>query len=254
MNNLQQIYSDDDLLVINKPAGLVVTPADTTKDVKTLSDILITDYQIKLDRGGIVHRLDKNTSGLLVVAKTQKSLEALQLQFKERMVKKEYIALVHGSLNKEETVEGSIERNPKNRERFIVLEGGKEAETKFVPTQHLIMDQNTLERIFAGFNKIQFKKMVNLQYDKFTLLRCFPLTGRTHQIRVHLKHINFPIVGDEKYVGRRLSRLDFRWCKRQFLHAAKLEFYHPKDGRKMSFECEIPADLKEVLENLKQLS
>lgn len=253
MDNLQIIYQDEDILVINKPPGLVVTPADTVKDTQTLSDILISEFQIKLDRGGVVHRLDKNTSGLLVVAKNQKSLEALQLQFKERMVKKEYLALVHGTLSAEQTVKGSIERNPKNRERFIVLDGGKEAETKFVPEIHLVMEPEVLEQIFAGFNKIQFKKMINLQYDKFTLVRCFPLTGRTHQIRVHLKHINFPIVGDEKYVGRRLSRLDFRWCGRQFLHAAKLEFYHPKDGRRMSFECGLPADLLEVLKNLKQI-
>jgi 23S rRNA pseudouridine1911/1915/1917 synthase len=253
MDQIQVIFEDEYLLIVNKPPGLVVTSSDTIKEEQTLSDILISKFHISLDRGGVVHRLDKNTSGLLVVAKKQEVLEAIQLQFKERMVKKEYIALVHGFLQKEETVKGSIDRNPKNRERFVVLEGGKAAETKFVPEKHLVMDQETLEQIFSGFNKIQLRKMNNLKYSEFTFVRAFPLTGRTHQIRVHLKYLGFPIVGDEKYVGRRLSRLDFRWCRRQFLHAAKLEFYHPSDGRKLRFECAIPEDLQKVLSYLKPI-
>jgi 23S rRNA pseudouridine1911/1915/1917 synthase len=254
MDKIQVIYEDEYLLVVNKPPGLIVTPSDTIKEEQTLSDILTSDFHISLDRGGVVHRLDKNTSGLLVVAKKQDVLEALQLQFKERMVKKEYVALVHGFLSKEEVVKGSIDRNPRNRERFVVIDGGKEAETKFSPQNHFLMQQETLEQIFSGFNKIQLRKMNNLKYNEFSLVRCFPLTGRTHQIRVHLKHLGFPIVGDEKYVGRRLSRLDYRWCKRQFLHAAKLEFYHPQDGMRMSFESPVPSDLEEVLSNLKPVS
>ncbi len=128
--DLQVIFEDSQLMVIDKPAGLVVTPAETHRE-DTLSDILIKDFGINLDRGGVVHRLDKDTSGLLVITKTQSTLENLQLQFKERMVKKEYIALVHGFLEKEQVVRGAIERNPRNREKCAVSERGKEAETDF---------------------------------------------------------------------------------------------------------------------------
>jgi 23S rRNA pseudouridine1911/1915/1917 synthase len=244
------LFEDDYLMVIDKPPGLVVTPADSVK-VETLSDILQRDYEIKIDRGGVVHRLDKDTSGLLLVAKTQESLEQLQFQFKERMVKKEYVALSHGHLDSEEIVSGSIIRNPKNREKFIVSEDGKEAETKFVPIKKYELKAEKMEELFTSqFNKIQRKKLERTEYGKFTLIRCYPLTGRTHQIRVHLKYLGFPIVGDEKYAGRKTARLDGRWCKRQFLHAAKISFYHPQTGKQLSFESSLSADLVNVLENL----
>ncbi len=246
------LFQDDSLMVIDKPAGLVVTPADSVK-VETLSDILIRDYGIKVDRGGVVHRLDKDTSGLLLIAKTEAALAQLQFQFKERMVKKEYLALSHGFLDKEEIVSGSIERNPKSREKFIVLEGGKEAETKFIPGQKYVLKPEKMEELFTSqFNKIQRKKLERSNYGDFTLIRAYPLTGRTHQIRVHLKYLGFPIVGDAKYAGRKTARLDGRWCRRQFLHAAKISFYHPVSGKSMSFEAELPEDLREVLNNLNE--
>lgn len=249
MDKLKVLFEDDQILVLDKAAGIVVTPADTIQD-ETISDILISDFKINLDRGGIVHRLDKDTSGVLIVAKTQEALENLQAQFKERVVKKQYIALAHGTLEKEEVVGGSIARNPGDREKFIVVdsyEDSKEAETRFVPDKKLEMKQEKLEEIFEGFNKIQMRKINSSNYQYFTLINCFPLTGRTHQIRVHLKHIGFPIVSDEKYGGRKTVRLDRRWCPRQFLHAAKLEINHPNSGERMSFESPLPSDLAQAL-------
>lgn len=251
MASLKILFEDDQILVIDKAAGIVVTPADTIQD-QTISDILINEYKINLDRGGVVHRLDKDTSGVLIVAKTQQSLEALQAQFKERVVKKQYIALVHGELTYEQIVTGSIARNPGNREKFIVLEDddSKPAETKFVPEKLLVMSSSFIEDIFSGFSKIQLRKLRNMNYERFTLVNCFPLTGRTHQIRVHLKHLGFPIVSDEKYGGRKTVRLDRRWCPRQFLHAFHLELDHPKTGERLEFESPLPEDLKAALTNL----
>ena len=126
------IFEDEDLLVVNKPPGLVVDPADTVTE-ETLADILQKDFHIPLLRGGIVHRLDKDTSGILLVAKTQEVLENLQAQFKNRTVQKQYLALVHGQIEKGGKVEGSIGRNPKNREKFGVVLEGKEAVTEYEP-------------------------------------------------------------------------------------------------------------------------
>lgn len=252
--NLTVIYEDEHILVIDKAAGIVVTPADTIQD-ETISDILINEFKINLDRGGVVHRLDKDTSGVLIVAKTQEALENLQTQFKERVVKKQYIALVHGTLEKEEVVGGAITRNPGDREKFIVVESSedsKDAETKFVPAKSLEMSQKKIEEVFEGFNKIQMRKIYASNYQYFTLMNCFPLTGRTHQIRVHLKHIGFPIVSDEKYGGRKTVRLDRRWCARQFLHAAKLEINHPSTGERLTFESPLPEDLKNALSLLNE--
>lgn len=248
MSKLKVLFEDNQILVLDKDAGIVVTPAETIQS-ETISDILINDFKINLDRGGIVHRLDKDTSGVLIVAKTQKALENLLSQFKERVVKKQYLALVHGTFGNEQTVKGAIARNPGNREKFIVLEDddSKEAETRFIPTKHLLMDEKTLETVFEGFNKIQLRKIHSSGYLNFTLVDCFPFTGRTHQIRVHLKHIGFPIVSDEKYGGRKTVRLDRRWCPRQFLHAAKLEINHPETGERSEFESPLPEDLKKAL-------
>src|SRR5260221_11551707 len=123
------LFQDDSLMVINKPPGLVVDSSESQK-AGTLQEILEKEFGIKVERGGIVHRLDKDTSGLMIIAKTREALETLQQQFKERMVKKEYLALAHGWMEKEEVVSGAIGRNPRNRQKFTVLDEGKEAETK----------------------------------------------------------------------------------------------------------------------------
>ncbi len=247
--HLKIFYSDDSLMVIEKPAGLVVDPSSTQKQ-NTLAQILTEDYNISLDRGGIAHRLDKDTSGLMIIAKTQKALENLQSQFKDRVVKKEYLALVHGKLTEKGVVQGSIGRNPGNREKFTVLEDGKQAVTGYEPIKNLRLSDDNLHNIFEGFNKIQFKKLITINYNQFTLVRCFPETGRTHQIRVHLKHIGNPIVSDDKYGGKKVVRLDRRWCSRQFLHAAKINFKHPETNESLEFESELPEDLEQALKNL----
>ncbi len=252
-------YEDDFLLVIDKPPGLVVTTSETSKE-PTLEDILKTDFGIKIDRGGIVHRLDKDTSGLLVVAKTDEVLANLQNQFKTRTVKKEYLCLVHGEVKEKVKVDAAILRHPGDRERFTTLDqlkfgkeglNAREAVTEFEPVQHLVISDQRLVELFPGFTKNQYRKLYTIQYTLFTLLKCHPLTGRTHQIRVHLKYLGHPIVGDDKYGGRKAVRLDHRFCSRQFLHAAKLEFDHPKTGERMEFESPLPEDLQEVLDKLK---
>lgn len=249
---LKIIFEDENLMVLDKPPGVVVDKSNT-QTTDTLEDILQKEYGIKLERGGIVHRLDKDTSGVMLVAKTQKALENLQAQFKERKTKKEYLALVHGLVERSGVVEGNIGRNPVNREKFTVIsEGGdsipterwKEAVTEYEPMERLQFTGARLHEIFHGFNKIQIRKLDRMKYNEFTLLRCFPKTGRTHQIRVHLKYIGHPIVSDEAYVGRKMYRLDKRWCPRQFLHAKRIGFFHPRSGEWMEVESELQEDLQ----------
>lgn len=251
-NDLQITYQDTDVMVIEKQANQVVDKSNTQIE-NTIEDILKLKYSINLARSGIVHRLDKDTSGLLLVAKTPKALENLTLQFKNREVKKEYTCLVHGFIEDEGVVEGGIERNPLNREKFIVSESGKEAITRYQPIKLLVMSDMSIENIYADYSKIQLKKLQTMNYKQFTLLKCFPQTGRTHQIRVHLKHINHPIVSDDKYGGRKINRLDHRWCSRQFLHACKIEFKHPASGDTMIFESVLPDDLQKALSKLEQV-
>ncbi len=249
-HKINVIYQDDNLLVLDKPPGLVVDLAESVK-AETLVDILRREYGIGLERAGIVHRLDKDTSGIILVAKTIEALESLQSQFKERLIRKQYLALSHGVITTSGTVVGSIGRNPGNREKFIVLPEGKEATTEYEPIESLVMSSEHIEKIFAGFNKIQLRKLRTTNYELFTLLRCKPKTGRTHQIRVHLKYINHAIVSDEKYAGRKIGRLDKRWCPRIFLHAEKIGFKHPVSGEWMELKSPLPEDLKKALDNFK---
>ncbi len=253
------IFSDDSLMVLDKPPGLTVTSSETEKS-PTLQDILRDKFSLDLERAGIVHRLDKDTSGLLVVGKTAEMVEKLQTQFKERRVLKEYMALVHGLLEKEGRVEGAIIRNPRDREKFIVISEKEKAEsgegrgavTEYAPLKHLQMNEEQIRVIFFDYSKLQLRKLLTTHYSLFTLLSCHPLTGRTHQIRVHLKYIGHPIVGDGKYGGRKTTRLDHRWCPRQFLHAARIEFTHPQSGERMKFESKLPEDLETVLSKLSE--
>lgn len=256
------IYQDDDILVLEKPPGLVTTSSET-QIIPSLQDILSTEFGIKIERSGIVHRLDKDTSGLLVVAKNIDALEALQAQFKDRTVSKEYLALVHGRVEKAGKAEGAIIRNPGDREKFIVLASqpckagpceAKPAVTEYEPIQRLAFSDQRLVELFTDFSKIQIRKLYATRYTLFTLLKCHPLTGRTHQIRVHLKYLGFPIVGDDKYGGRKTVRLDHRWCGRQFLHAAHLEFNHPQTKERMVFDSKLPGDLQKALENLEKIN
>ena len=222
------VFEDNKLLVLNKPAGLVVNRAETVKQ-PTLQDWLEENYQFSLAhsriyRSGIVHRLDKETSGLLVVAKTKKAFENLQQQFKERQVKKTYLALVHGRVEpKNGVVRAPINRSPFDRKKFGVFLGGREAKTRYSVIRYYNIDRGT-----------------------FSLLELKPKTGRTHQLRVHLKYLGHPIVADEKYAGRKRARQDRTWCPRQFLHASSLGFNDPESNRELSFSSSLPANLKVI--------
>ena len=223
------IFEDESILVLDKPSGWITNDASTTTTQPVIQTWLRENLKYLLvgdrdRRDGIVHRLDKETSGLLVVAKTIPAFENLQSQFKERKVAKTYIALAHGEvIPKEGNIEASVGRLPWRRQRFGVLPGGREAVTNYKVLKTLSKDN-----------------------EKFSLVELYPKTGRTHQIRIHLKFIGHPIVGDNFYAGRKTSRDDRLWCPRLFLHAAKISFFHPETGKELTFESELPKDLNLV--------
>jgi len=250
VNQPEVIYEDDALLVIGKPAGMVVNRADTTEVGKTLQDWVesytpgvfrpsgtftpgVDIEETFRQRSGIAHRLDKETSGAMLIGKTPVALAELMRQFKARETKKEYIALAHGIIEpKENTINLPIGRNQYNRHKFQVDVFGKNAITRYL-----------VEKSFMGVEGYQ---------DGFTLVHCFPKTGRTHQIRVHMAQIGNPLVGDELYGGRKRVEHDRVWCVRHFLHAAKLTFTHPITSLSMTLEAALPEDLVAALEWLKQ--
>ncbi len=248
---LKVLFEDSDLLVIDKPPGLVSTPAESEKGL-TLADYLTDQFKIELDRGGLVHRLDKDTSGVIVAARNLDSFENLQAQFKDKTIQKTYTALVHGQTDSTGQVEGPIGRNPGDREKFIVTPEGKEATTDYKTLKFINLSEDKIRSIFDEFNKIQLQKLFRSDYGQFSLIECFPKTGRTHQIRVHLKHINHSIVGDSKYGGRKIVRLDHRFCPRQFLHASRIELIHPRTGQKLVVESPLAEDLKNSLAIIEQ--
>ena len=215
------IFEDNDLLVINKPVGWIVNDAETTKGQQTVQGWLQDRGLPNIgDRYGIVHRLDKETSGILLIAKTQEAFTELQRQFKSREVEKVYLAVVHGKVTPESgEINAPIARNPFNRMRFGVFPGGREAITRY--------------HVISNFQS----PISNLQ-----LLEVHPLTGRTHQIRVHLKHIGYPIVGDDLYGGRKNLQEDRKRTPRMLLHAHKISFFHPVSHQKLSFEAPIPQE------------
>ncbi len=242
MRQPEIIFEDEALLVIGKPAGMVVNRADTTEVGKTLQDwveqrkqwmgdrVQGTEEEQKtfIDRSGIAHRLDKETSGAMLIGKTPASLAELMRQFKARETVKEYIALTHGMIDpKENSINLPIGRNTFNRHKFQIDVFGKSALTRY-----------QVEKYFVGDAEYQ---------DGFTLVHCFPKTGRTHQIRVHMAQIGNPLVGDELYGGRKRVERDRTWCSRHFLHAAKLTFYHPVTGEQMTCAATLPDDLVAAL-------
>jgi len=224
------VYEDDTLVVVNKPAGLVVHPAAGTPS-GTLANALAFHFQQLPARGvrpGIVHRLDRDTSGLIVVAKTEAALENLSDQFRDRTVFKSYVALVHGRMSPDSgKIDQPLARDRSNRTRMAVVRGGRNALTLY---------------------------RVRRSFDRFTLLDVELKTGRTHQIRVHLAWLKHPVVGDETYGGGRDNtiqdpklRAHVRNLKRHFLHAEKLSFTHPKTGEVVKFESPLPAELSALL-------
>jgi 23S rRNA pseudouridine1911/1915/1917 synthase len=229
------VYEDTALIVVNKPAGLVVHPAAGAPS-GTLANALAYHFQQLPDTGtgvrpGIVHRLDRDTSGLLVVAKTEAALEDLSGQFRDRTVFKSYVALVHGRLPASSgRVDQPIARDPTNRTRMAVVRAGRSALTLY---------------------------RVRRSFERFTLLDVELKTGRTHQIRVHLAWLKHPVVGDETYGGGRDNtiqdprlRTRVRNLGRQFLHAEKLGFIHPETREPMKFETPLPSELSEVLASI----
>ena len=231
---LEIVFEDDHVIVINKPAGLVVHPAAGIHS-GTLANALAYHFQQLSNAGsirpGIVHRLDKDTSGLLVVAKTESDHENLADQFRAREVFKSYVALVYGVVKQESgRIEQPIARDPRNRTRMAIVAGGRGALSLY---------------------------RVRRSYNAFTLLDVELKTGRTHQIRVHLSWLKHPVVGDELYGGGRDNnvqdvqlRAQIRKLKRQFLHAEQLGFRHPYTGEQMRFVAPLPAELTHLLEKL----
>lgn len=229
---LAVVYEDEALLVVDKPAGMVVHPAPGHQG-GTLVNALLAHYP-DLAAGsegwpGIVHRLDRDTSGLLLVAREEKVRLALQRQFKARRVRKAYLALLDGCLQPAwGRIEAPLGRDPRRRQRFAVVPGGREAVTAY----------RVLER---------FTRQTGPSAGDYTLVEAEPKTGRTHQIRVHFASIGHPVVGDRVY-GRRRTPLP---VPRQFLHAWRLEFTHPLDGQRIELEAPLPADLGAVLDLLR---
>lgn len=228
------LYEDESLLVINKPAGIVVNRADSVKD-ETIQDwsakrLHLAEEQIPGDdfisRAGIAHRIDRETTGILLIAKNPESFAELQRQFKEREVKKTYCAIVHGTLVPTDgQVDAPIGRLPWNRQHFGIIPGGKEALTVY----------HAVRSFFVGD-------------EALTLVELYPHTGRTHQIRVHMKYINHPLLGDYLYAGRKTSRDDRLWAERVMLHAFKISFTHPKTKKPLELEAPMPDDMNRVLE------
>jgi 23S rRNA-/tRNA-specific pseudouridylate synthase len=292
------IFEDNDIFVLNKPSGMTVNSADTTKDEMTVQGWLeehklvilsphpvilndsegshsISKFSIERDsqndnknvttektynivdefnnRGGIVHRLDKETSGALIVAKNAKSFGALKEQFMSRIVRKTYLALAHGKIVPEEgEINAPIGRQEFNRMRFGVVAGGREAVTEY----KVVMYYHVIPNLFRDLPNNR-KMLKRVQHDNqkndsvFSLVELHPKTGRTHQIRVHLKYINHPIVSDPLYLGRKEGREDRKHLNRLFLHASSITFTHPTTQKEMHIECPLPQELKEFVDKLR---
>jgi len=216
------VFEDADLIVIDKPVGLIVHPGAGNPDRTLLNGLLAHSPALRnVPRAGIVHRLDKDTSGLLVVAKNLTAQARLAEQLAARTVKRTYLAVVHGEPPARGTIDEPIDRDPRVRTRMAVIAGGREARTNY----------RVLE-----------------QFAKAALLECRLETGRTHQIRVHLQHIKCPIVGDTVYRRGARAGVDF---PRQALHAAALELVHPRSGKSKSWSAPLPADMKKLLAALR---
>ncbi len=217
------VHQDPDLIVINKPAGLVVHPGAGNPEGTLMNGLLAHAPELRqVPRAGIVHRLDKDTSGLLVVAGNVSAQANLAAQLAARTVKRRYLALVQGDPPGSGTIDAPIGRDPKLRTRMMVSQRGKEARTRY----------RVLER-----------------FGHCALVECSLDTGRTHQIRVHFQHIRHPLVGDPVY--RRGTRHAVAF-PRQALHAAELELVHPRSGKRVGWSAPLPADMKQLLARLQR--
>ncbi len=222
--NIEIIYEDDDVAVVYKPEGMVVHPANGNNEGTLVNGLLyemdINDTINDVKRPGIVHRIDKDTSGLLMIAKNDLALKSLSAQLKEHSCNRLYVALVYGEIAENKgRIDAPIGRDPLDRKKMAVVAGGKEAVTNF----------RVLER-FKGF----------------TLIECKLETGRTHQIRVHMKYIGHPLVGDKVYGPKRVIGETG-----QFLHAKTIGFVHPRTGEYMEFSHELPDYFLEKINELR---
>jgi 23S rRNA pseudouridine1911/1915/1917 synthase len=284
------LYQDDDIVVLNKPSGMVVNRAESVKgetveewvekqynnifchrdpDSIGRSDLYNKDCHVAtaprndmvddnfINRAGIVHRIDKETSGILLIAKNPESFSDLQRQFKDREVKKTYLALVHGIISSDGEIRAPVGRLPWNREQFGVVPGGKEAVTKFKRISSSTLSSRVNPLTGGDRSDLSDKKIASpstslgIRNDnkdkKISLVEVYPETGRTHQIRVHFKYLGYPLVGDYLYAGRKLGRDDRTWAGRVMLHAWKISFTHPKTGKPLAYEAPIPDDMNSVL-------
>lgn len=221
--NLDIIYDDDDVIIVNKPKNMVVHPASGTPG-GTVVNGLVSKFQLSENenelRPGVVHRIDKDTTGLIIFAKNNKAHNALQKQFKDKTITRKYIALVHGVIDENRAIiDAPIGRDQNDRKKMAV-------------TAHNSKDAITNFKVLKRF-------------DDFTLIECKLETGRTHQIRVHLKYIEHPVAGDQVY-GPKKTLVD----SGQLLHAMVLGFIHPTTNEYMEFTSELPKVMKEVIEEL----
>lgn len=220
---IEIIYKDEDIIVINKPSGMVVHPGTGVKRGTLVNTLLYHFPDLEgigpEERPGIVHRLDKETSGVMVVARSQKAYLSLQRQFKEKLVEKLYWGLIWGKMpQKEGKITWPIGRHPKHGERISV----KTKKPRTAETHYFVQEE----------------------YEKFTLLKIKPVTGRTHQIRVHLAAAGHPLVGDNRY-GRQKAKIK---CPRLFLHAFSLSFTYPEAGERVVYLSPLPPDFKNFLD------
>lgn len=222
---LDIVHEDDAIIIVDKPAGLVVHPGSGNWQGTLLNALLHHSPQLSgIPRSGIVHRLDKETSGLLVVAKTLEAQTSLVRQLQKRTVKRDYLALVWDRISSHGWVNAPVGRHPVQRTRMAVVASGKEARTRY----------EVLE-----------------QFAACTLLRCSLETGRTHQIRVHMQSLGHPLVGDPVYGGKARkgssAAIQLTAFPRQALHAHRLELTHPQHGRRMGWEAPLPEDMSNLL-------
>ena len=240
------IFEDSEIVVIDKPSGVVCNRAETVTQ-QTLQDWFADKYQIPIinnqtisklsedkidyeqyfkERSGLVHRLDRETSGVMVMAKTVDAFVSLLKQFKERGVQKQYQALTHGYWEaREGVISLPIARRRDDRKKFGVREDGRESVTAY--------------EVLSEYTTWEFPKELKVDdrgYVGFSLVKFLPKTGRTHQIRVHAKQMGHPIVGDFDYAGRKRNREDRKWCNRVMLQAQRIEFEHPRNGKRIHFE------------------
>jgi 23S rRNA pseudouridine1911/1915/1917 synthase len=249
----QIIFEDEHILVINKPSGMTVNRSETTRSEYTLQDWVEEYLGIKkiaypsqteedsdiekafFSRSGIVHRIDKETSGILLIGKNLASFMALQAQFKARTVKKTYSALAHGKVvPKEGEINVPVGRLPWKRRHFGVVAGGRESKTLY--------------------KVIAYYQLPNKKKEILSLLEVNPVTGRTHQIRVHFQYLGHPLFADFLYAGRKTQREDRKLLSRVFLHADRISFHHPLTNNLLTFEAPLPSELRNILQLLKKIN